>query len=103
MRKVLLYCLLAAPVVGLMVLLLLWDPNAPARRAGSAAKWEYTVVTFSGTEEQMTKQLNELAGEGWEYVGLVATPHPEPGSDRSRQSGTVRREGSVALKRPKSR
>jgi RNA polymerase sigma factor (sigma-70 family) len=38
------------------------------------SNWEYKVVTFASVEdEKATKQLNDLAAEGWHYVGLLTT------------------------------
>jgi hypothetical protein len=37
-------------------------------------RWEYMVVSFHGEVDKQTKALNDLADQGWEYVGLVSTP-----------------------------
>jgi hypothetical protein len=57
-----------------------------------AVKWEFKTVHFSGVgTDAYDKQLNKLAADGWEYVGLVATPY------RGQASGCG---GMVAFKRP---
>jgi type II secretory pathway pseudopilin PulG len=40
-------------------------------------KWEYKVEQFGakGSVDGAKAQLNNLANDGWEYVGLVATPY----------------------------
>jgi hypothetical protein len=52
-------------------------------------RWQYMVVAFHGDVEKQTKQFNDLADQGWEYVGLIATP------------GGGAAGGSVAFRRPK--
>jgi hypothetical protein len=47
------------------------------------------IVSFHGETDKQTKLLNDLAEQGWEYVGLVATP------------GGGAAGGHVAFKRPK--
>jgi hypothetical protein len=100
MRSALIVALVAVPVIGLAVLLVGRHPQAQAQHPEAAAKWEYKVVTFSGTDEKMAKQLNDLADEGWEYVGLVAAPYWVPAGTVVGR-GEVSRSGSVALRRPK--
>ena len=53
-----------------------WHPQAVAQKAEAAPWWEYRVTTFLATDDFATKQLNELAGDGWEYIGLVGTAKP---------------------------
>jgi plasmid stability protein len=36
------------------------------------ADWSYRVVALTGSAEDWTSSLNELAGEGWELVSIVA-------------------------------
>ena len=46
--------------------------DAIAQQQEKAAKWEYQVVQFLyGNTDDSTKQMNGLAAETWEYVGLV--------------------------------
>jgi WD40 repeat protein len=45
-------------------------PSLANEGAGpGAAAWEYKAVSFSPDEGESTKKLNDLAREGWEYVG----------------------------------
>jgi WD40 repeat protein len=51
---------------------LVWVPSlSVSGEAGSAAsrKWEYKAVSFSKDETESTRKLNDLARDGWEYVG----------------------------------
>jgi hypothetical protein len=82
MKEKLLAALLVGLVVGLLVSPLLRQPQAlgqPEGRGPSA--WEYKVVEFgtgvqnTETDEDMAKKLNELAKNGWEYAGPLATAH----------------------------
>ena len=67
--------------------------NRPEVRADDKKpKWGYKAVFFGGTPQQKTKQLQQLADEGWEYVGLLSTD--AFGSFKDTAS-------SVAFKRPK--
>ena len=101
MRRALLLTLVAIPVIGLAVLLLGRDPQAQAQRNDPVpVKWEHKVVIFSGTDKEMTKQLNQLTDEGWEYVGLIASPYYVPGGGVIGR-GEAHYSGSVALRRPK--
>src|SRR5262249_40806740 len=101
MRRAILPTLLAIAVVGLAVLLLGRDPQAQAQRNPPVpVKWEYKVVTFSGTDKEMTKQRNDLADEGWGYTGLAAPPYYPPGGAVVGRA-EVRQGGAVALRRPK--
>jgi hypothetical protein len=66
-------------------------------------RWEYKVVDFRASlddqsktwtnPDEETKLLNKLADDGWEYVGLVATPVPAASINGLR--------GHVAFKRLK--
>jgi hypothetical protein len=69
------------------------QPAAQKQRE-NAAKWEYTVAHFltGGEPDNTIKQMNALAAEGWEYVGLVATT--------GNNNGILR--GAVAFKRLKN-
>ena len=68
--------------------------------------WEYKVVAFTVENESTrdveahTKQINLLAAEGWEYVGLLCAgsgPY-RPGVS---ESSWVKSEGNVLFKRPR--
>jgi hypothetical protein len=63
-------------------------------------QWEYKVTSLPVNAGEAAKQLNNLADEGWEYVGLVNTSTPRA------QAGGVApailgHESLVAFKRPK--
>jgi hypothetical protein len=46
--------------------------SATADSAGAPPRWEYKAVTFNTDEVENTKRLNDLARDGWEYVGPLA-------------------------------
>jgi hypothetical protein len=48
----------------------------PAGQAAQKQRWEYLVVTLPADNNQATEQMNRLAGEGWEYLGLISTSIP---------------------------
>jgi len=58
---------------GLLVLgcpaLFVAAPVASGRDKSRSPEVEYKAVTFGTDEKEATKKLNELAAEGWEYVG----------------------------------
>jgi hypothetical protein len=83
MREKLLAALLVGLVVGWAVSPLLRQPEVqgqPEARVPAGA-WEYKVVEFgtgvqnTETDEDMTRKLNELAKNGWEYAGPLAAAH----------------------------
>jgi hypothetical protein len=96
MRGKLVLTFLAGLVVGLVIMLAGWHPQALGQRQANAPQWEYKVVTllYQSDDERMTKQLNQLADDGWEYVGLVSTAATAV-PNRSNH------EASVAFRRPK--
>jgi hypothetical protein len=57
-------------MIGLGILLAVACASAQDRAA--SGKWEYKAVPFAADEKDATKQLNDLAGEEWEYVGPLA-------------------------------
>jgi hypothetical protein len=63
-------------VVGLAIPYLM--PGNPVQaEQNKGVKWEYRAEVFYGDEgrrQVVSKRLNELAAEGWEYVGLISTP-----------------------------
>jgi hypothetical protein len=99
MRGKLAVTLLIGVVIGVALALTLGRPQALAQQGKTPQRWEYKVVVFAYSKDEMTKGqvtklLNELADEGWEYVGLVGTSIPRTGSD-------IAHESSVAFRRPK--
>ena len=50
--------------------------EAAAQERASATPWEYRAVDFrpGHTVDEHTKQLNDLASAGWEYVGVLIPP-----------------------------
>jgi hypothetical protein len=96
--------LIAGAVLGLLLGLaipwLLLRPEAQAQQPDKVQKWEYKVVSFRGANdakiiERSTQRLNELAEEGWEYVGPVSNYSKTYGG------GDVESFGYVAFRRPK--
>ena len=58
-----------------------WDPGRPPE-----AEWEYHAVGLSGSPQDWTTTLNDVASEGWELVSIVPQPEPRavlrrPGTD----------------------
>jgi hypothetical protein len=76
MKGKLLMVFQAGLVVGVVVTVVGWHPLAVAQKPEAAPRWEYKVTTFVATDDLATRQLNELAGDRWEYVGLVGTAKP---------------------------
>jgi hypothetical protein len=72
MRGNLVLTFVAGLVVGVVVTVAGWHPQALGQRAEQPRHWEYKVVTFTGIDDASTKQLNQLDDEGWEYIGLVS-------------------------------
>jgi hypothetical protein len=76
------------------------QPAAVAQAPEKGPKWEYKVVVFSARDDVkevkgMTADLNDLAADGWEYVGPVA------GEFKTFGNGDQRATGFVAFRRPK--
>jgi hypothetical protein len=92
------------PIIGLVAWLFLRPCEAQVHAGQQNQGWEYKVVAFvaenanSRNVDDHTTQINSLAAEGWEYVGLLCSgPNPhqtDPGYHVS--SG-----GNVLFKRPK--
>src|ERR1700736_4800460 len=65
------------PVVALLSVFLLTG-TCPLSRARGQDKpvpkpaWELKAVSLGADEKESTKKLNELAADGWEYVGPLA-------------------------------
>jgi hypothetical protein len=68
--------MVGAVVVGLLAgfaaVPLLRTENVQAQRPDKPQAWEYKVIGFEA-EGKYGERLNELGGEGWEYVGLLHT------------------------------
>jgi hypothetical protein len=82
MKEKLLAALLVGLVVGLVVSPLLRQPEAQGQPdTKSPNVWEYKVVEFgtgvqnTENEEDMARKLNEMAKNGWEYAGPLASAH----------------------------
>lgn len=103
--------MVAALSLGILVGMVAWSsfrqPEAQGQVPQERQQWEYKVVAFVvdnwNTQDVATheKEINSLAAEGWEYVGLLcAGPHPH----RTRSGGgdLVTSGGNVLFKRPKS-
>jgi hypothetical protein len=65
--------LLVLAVAAVLLLAATRLPAAPAPAAASAASVEWLCVAAAdrGLPDSLTKQLNELAAERWEFVGWV--------------------------------
>jgi hypothetical protein len=85
----------AAVGVGLLLGLAALGPGprpAQAQKPEKAPRWEYKAVLFRALDaERHTKQLNDLADDGWEYAGPV---NSLPGTAQIAAT-------SVAFRRPK--
>jgi hypothetical protein len=60
-------------VVGLVAWLSLRQSEAQGQVGQDKHGWEYKVVTFrvEAGDDKQTKEINSLAADGWEYVGLL--------------------------------
>jgi hypothetical protein len=77
---------------------------APAGPAPRKERWQYLVVTLPVDSNRATAQLNRLAGQGWEYLGLINTSIPGDSVYNSASNevlGGRGHESSVAFRRPK--
>jgi uncharacterized protein (TIGR03067 family) len=61
--------LLAVTALAGFLLCRLMLPLAASQEKTAPPPWEYKAVSFGGDEKENTRKLNDLAGEGWEYVG----------------------------------
>ena len=75
--------------------------QAQAQRQEKAPQWEYKVMSLPLNADQATKQLNTLADDGWEYVGLVNTSIPRAPAGGGAALDIAGHESLVAFKRPK--
>ncbi|MHB0955023.1 MAG: DUF4177 domain-containing protein [Pirellulaceae bacterium] len=102
------YRIVAAASLGLVMVLVAWSSRrqseAQAQVASEKQVWEYKVAAFvvgdanNRNVDRHEKEINSLAAEGWEYVGLLcAGPHPH----HTGQPGWVNSGGNVLFKRPK--
>ena len=55
--------------IGFIAFLLVLGPAAFCQDKSESPAAEYKAVTFSTDEKESTKKLNDLAADGWEYVG----------------------------------
>jgi uncharacterized protein (TIGR03067 family) len=82
----------AAWLCGVAVLVgLAHGAATPGADERPAPPWEYKAVAFSDNVGNATKQLNDLAADGWEYVGplangLVAFRRPGAGSGARKEA-----------------
>jgi hypothetical protein len=68
-------------------------------------RWQYLVVSLPADVNQATDQLNGLAGDRWEYAGLISTSIPSvwirnPLNNTNEQVAAGH-ESSIVLRRPK--
>ena len=66
--------------------------GAAEKKEQPAPKWEYKVVRFFGGVETLTDDLNQLAKDGWEYVGPIKVGKSDQGNSA---------EGYIAFRRPR--
>ncbi len=73
MRRNTLFALAVGLVLGLMVLWNWWQPIHVNAQGGSTPdRYEYRVERFLvASESTFSNKLNELATQGWEYVGPI--------------------------------
>jgi hypothetical protein len=92
--------------LGLAVFLLGWQPQVQGQKPEKGPQWEYQVVAFypaasandlSKAAGHHTEQLNKLAAQGWEYVGVVSSYANSVGVQRTSTLFTT----FVAFKRPR--
>jgi hypothetical protein len=60
------------PASALVILAAVLAVPVSGQEKAAIVKWEYKAVGFLNLEKEDTKRLNELAAEGWEYVGPLA-------------------------------
>jgi hypothetical protein len=87
----------AAIIIGCLILNLSLSGRSGAEPAIKAQQWEYKIVELESDyvimkdrEASLSKNLNDLAADRWEYIGLVATGN-----------GKQQPKGLVAFRRPK--
>jgi hypothetical protein len=78
---------------------------APAAQPAQNQRWQYLVVSLPADVNQATDQLNGLAGDRWEYAGLISTSIPSvwirnPLNNANEQVAAGH-ESSIVLRRPK--
>jgi hypothetical protein len=98
MRGKLLLTFLVGLVVGVVFFVVAGrQPQAAAQRPEGPPQWEYKVVTFPTVVKEADKQLNQLADDRWEYVGLISTST----AGASPAGGFSSQGALVAFRRPK--
>ena len=94
-----------ALVVGLTMCTSAHQTRVDGPQVPQPQRWEFNVVTFPMDPKQATNQMNQLAIDGWEYVGLLNTSTPGISSTALREAtGSADRPGHeslVAFRRPK--
>ena len=100
MKRTVIAAAVIALFSGLAIAHLVSHPEARAQQQQKGQKWEYRVVIFLGSTKaeaikSETKKLNDLANEGWEYVGPLSS------YSRTYGSGESESYGFVAFRRPK--
>ncbi len=94
-------------VVGLAAWSSLRQSAAQGQIGQDKPGWEYKVVTFKveDGDDKQTKEINSLAADGWEYVGLLCTgtnPYSIQNGNFSNRFGTESTSfGHVLFKRAK--
>ncbi|MHB0960505.1 MAG: DUF4177 domain-containing protein [Pirellulaceae bacterium] len=100
--------IVAAASLGLVMVLVAWSSlrqsEAQAQVAPEKQVWEYKVAAFvvddanNRNVDRHEKEINSLAAEGWEYVGLLcAGTYPY----HSATPTWISSGGNVLFKRPK--
>jgi hypothetical protein len=90
-------------VIGLTILLAGRQQEAQGQKREIVRQWEYKVFAFGIDPDQrkaadsQTERMNQLAAEGWEYVGPLSTSSQAFGVQRNQTHYTT----YVAFKRPK--
>ena len=94
-------------VVGLVAWSSLRQSEAQGQVGHDKPGWEYKAVTFKveDGDDKQTKEINSLAADGWEYVGLLCTgtnPYSIQNGNFSSRFGTESTSfGHVLFKRAK--
>jgi hypothetical protein len=78
---------------------------APAAEPAENQRWQYLVVSLPADVNQATDQLNGLAGDRWEYAGLISTSMPSVWIhnplNHANEQVAAGHESSIVLRRPK--
>jgi hypothetical protein len=71
MRGKLVVTFLGGLVVGVVVAFAGWHPRALGQQAPQAQQWEYALVEVQINQGRMTRNMNDLGKDGWEYAGVL--------------------------------